>query len=303
MIRNSLRYFTALLFGALCVTARPASADDLVLKAHEFPPHGSGTYLAGELVLIDPVNRRAGMRLDGDGGQRYQDGPLHYFAMLPYGMIWFHGAPAELRDLAIGTHVHGYFYLPPTGEEATIPPLPPDQKLYEVKHNHAVTLEDDFSFYQRRGQGWKVAKLDIEKGKIDVEPVGKSAKDGINTPYIFDINDATRVWKQRKLVDLADIVVGRPVQLNLTWSPGSRDKEFTVADIWLDDESARFATELQQRRRTKTSRRRKTKGSASPRPRRRCALGFIVPTRRSAKCWSGKRPRTRRWVAAAFRFA
>ena len=29
---------------------------------------------------------------------------------------------------------------------------------------------------------------------------------------------------------------------------GSRDKEFSIADLWLDDESRRFASELQRRR-------------------------------------------------------
>ena len=102
---------------------------DVILKPGEFPPPGSGTYIAGELVVIDPVNRRGGLRLDGDGpGGRYYDAPLHYFAMLPYGMLWYNGAPAELKDIPPGTHVHGYFYLPPVGEEETIPPLPKTQE-------------------------------------------------------------------------------------------------------------------------------------------------------------------------------
>src|SRR5437660_1545736 len=103
-------------------------AKEQPLKAGEFPPAGSGTYLAGELVIVDPVNRRGGLRLDGDGlGGRYDGGPLHYFAMLPYGTILYNGAPAELRDIPLGTHVHGYFHLPPRGDESTIPPLPREE--------------------------------------------------------------------------------------------------------------------------------------------------------------------------------
>ena len=131
----------------------PEKPDEVVLRAGQFPPANTGVYLAGELVLIDPANRRGGLRLDGSGpGDRYHAGPLHYFALLPYGAVWFNGAPAELRDIPLGTHVHGYFHAPPEGEEATIPPLPPEQQKFAIKQNHAVSLEDDFSIYHRRRQ-------------------------------------------------------------------------------------------------------------------------------------------------------
>ena len=206
-------------------------------RAGQFAPPNVATYFSGELVIIDPVNRRGGLRPDGDATK------LHYFAMLPYGIASYNGAPAELRDLPIGTHVHGYFHLPPTGEEQTIP-----AERSVIPQNHALTLEDDFSFYQRRGQAWKVVSLDIEKGKIRLEPSGQMAKDGINTPYIFDIDHVTRVWKNRQLVDLTDIAPGTIVQFNLSWSQGFRDREFTVSEIWLDELSAKFATEMQRRR-------------------------------------------------------
>lgn len=238
-------------FLVLLVFAVPLFAEDHVPRSRQFPPAGTGQYLAGELVVIDPVNRRGGLRLDGNEGERYHGGPLHYFAMLPYGMISFNGAPAELRDIPIGTHMQGYFYVPPVGEEATIPPLPKDMERYQLKHNHAVSLEDDFSFYQRRGQSWKIVSIDTNKGKINVAPVGQMAKDGISTPYTFDIDDLTKVWKGRTLVDLADISPQQVVQFNLGWSPGWRDKEFAVSEIWLDDESRKFATDLQRRRHVK----------------------------------------------------
>ncbi len=235
----------------LCLFAVPLPAEDHVPQPGQFPPAGTGTYIAGELAFVDPVNRRGGLRLDGDGGERYHAGPLHYFAMLPYGMVSFNGAPAELRDIPIGTHVHGYFFVPPVGEEATIPPLPKDMERYQLKHNHAVSLEDDFSFYQRRGQSWKVVSLDANKGKINVAPSGQMAKDGINTPYTFDIDDVTKVWKGRTLVDLADVAPEQVVLFNLGWSPGWRDKEFKVSEIWLDEDSRKFATDLQRRRHVK----------------------------------------------------
>ena len=163
---------------------------------------------------------------------------------------------AEIRDIPIGTHVHGYFFVPPKGEEETIPPLPEDQKRFTIKHNHAISLEDDFSFYQRRGQSWKVISVDAEKEKINVEPTGKKAEGGINTAYTFDIDNRTRVWKTRRLSNLADIQPGTTVQLNLAWAQGWGQREFRVRDIWLDDESRKFATELQRRRHVRYERQR-----------------------------------------------
>ncbi len=242
------------LLGVLSTTAPAEDTTDIVLKPGQFPPPGSGKYLAGELVLVDVANRRGGIRLDGDGKERYQSGPLHYFAMLPYGMIDYHGAPAELRDIPIGTHLHGYFYLPPEGETDTIPPQPKDMEKYDLKHNHAVSLEDDFSYYQRRGQSWRIESIDVNKGKMNVTPVGQPVKDGISTAYLFDIDDTTRIWKGRTLADLTDIKPGQVVQLNLGWAPGWRDKEFSVAELWLDEDGRKFATDAQRRKHLKHQR-------------------------------------------------
>lgn len=202
----------------------------------KFPSAEAAKYLAGELVFVDAVNRRGALRLDGDG-------PLHYFAMLPYGMVGYNGAPAELRDVPHGTHMHGYFHQPPAGEEETIPAHQRSQP-----HNHAITLEDDFSYYRRRGQAWKIVSIDLKKGKLDVAATGKVVKDGINGKHTFDIDAVTRIWKERKLVDLDSLALEQTVQLNLSWCQGAQNKEFLVTDIWLDDESRSFATESQRRR-------------------------------------------------------
>lgn len=227
--------------------ARAQDQQDYVPEAGKFAPVAKSRYIAGELVYIDSVNRRGGIRLEGDEKSRYHAGPVHWFALLPYATVWSNGALAEIRDIPIGTHVHGYFFVPPKGEEGTIPPLPEHQKQFTIPHNHAVSLEDDFSFYQRRGQAWKVVSIDAEKEKINVEPTGTKSKDGINTPYTFDIDHRTRIWKSRRLSDLTDIQVGATVQLNLGWAQGWGDREFRVGEIWLDDESRRFATEFQRR--------------------------------------------------------
>lgn len=243
-------------------------AESFIPQPGQFPPAGTGTYLAGELVIVDPINRRGGLRLEGNGNQnRYARGPIFYFAMLPYGTIRFCGAPAELRDIPIGTLLHGYFFLPPVGEEKTIPPVPEEKAKMIAPQNHAISLEDDFSFYQRQGQAWKIESVEgapkhtvdissgtvtsgdvSNRGKLRVVSSGGPAKDGITGSYTFEIDGATRVWQGGKAAGLDALVSGQIVQLNLTWAPGWRDDEFCVADIWLDEESQESATELQRRR-------------------------------------------------------
>ena len=73
----------------------------------------------GELVFVDHVNRRGSLRLHVDG--HFHEGRLHHFAMLPYGMIRYRGAPAELRDIPIGTVLYGRFYLPPDPQTSAVP--------------------------------------------------------------------------------------------------------------------------------------------------------------------------------------
>jgi hypothetical protein len=254
--------------------------------APRFADANKARYISGELVYIDAINRRGGIRLDGDQQGRYNSGPPHWFALLPYASVWHHGARAELRDLPLGTHVHGYFVTPPAGEETTIPPLPDDKKQFAIAENHALLIEDDFSYYQRRGQAWKVASIDVAKEKITLEPIatgadgvakalvpmkqapllpggnepGKLVKAGINTSYLFDIDGRSEIWQGRQLVDLSAIKVGSIVQFNLSWAQGWGQNEFRVGRLWLDEDSRKLATERQRQRHVQYERERWTAG-------------------------------------------
>ena len=272
MISVYQHFLSFVLLFALSTSLPAENKKDYIPKLDEFPPPNTGTYIAGELVMVDPINRRGGLRLDGGGcGGLYHVGPIHQFVMLPYGMIWYHGAPAELRDIPIGTHLHGYLYLPSVGEEETIPPPRPygsatSELRYVPKYNYAISLEDDFSFYQRRGQMWEIVSIDIprwtidealgvvtpgdatQRGKLHVVSTGQAAKDGISGKYTFEIDQSTRVWKRRKPVELQDIAPKQIVQLDLTWTPGWRDREYCISDIWINEESREISNELQRRR-------------------------------------------------------
>ena len=238
--RASLASFAVL----LCAST---FADDFVPLAGKFPPAGVGTYLAGELVSVDQVNRRGAIRLVGDNNDdRYHWAPSHRFALLPYGTVRYHGAPAELRDVPIGTVLHGYFVLPPEGDNS-VPPADKNAEKYVPKQTHALTLEDDFSFYQRQGRSWKVVSIDAKSGKLKVSPTGEPGKDGLAGDQTFECDSSTHVWKGRQFAELLDVAIDQVVQLNLTWAPEWKNGQFHVSDLWLDEESRAVATDVQRR--------------------------------------------------------
>lgn len=250
--RTAISLLAAVVAGGVILSNSSAQAteplpeNDEILQPGKFPAK-PGNYLAGELVTTDAINRRGGLRLDGDfNDDRYDKAQPHDFAMLPYGMIYYHGAPAELRDIPLGTHLHGSFYLPPKGEEATIPPTkgPPQ---YGSKYNHAILLEDDFSFFQRRGWEWRVVDLDRGDGRLKVAASGKTEGVEFEKEHSFWIDDAKRVWKERELLDWEAIAADQVVQVNLTWSPEWRTRQFRVCDVWIDEVSRKAATERQRR--------------------------------------------------------
>ena len=229
----------------------PAIADEKadalrnqVPKPGVFPPEGAGIHLDGDLVVSDPINRRGAIRKGGNTSR-------HYFAMLPYGMVRYHGAPADVRDIPPGTHMHGRFLLPMKGEEETIP-LSEEQlkRRPKARNNHAILLEDDVSFYSRQGRSWKILGLEQGGGpaprlKLSVEPVGPDIEGGINKPALFDIDDSTRIWKDRQLVGRGQVAPGQQIQVNLTWGPFD---SLATTDIWLDDASLAAFREVQRQR-------------------------------------------------------
>jgi hypothetical protein len=200
-------------------------------KFGQFPAEEVGRYVAGELVSLDHVNRRGALRVDGDGSdETYHHTATLRFAMLPYGTVWRHGAPAEIRDLSIGTHLHGTFLHAGEGDTAKLPP-PIGYDRYIPKENRALILEDDFTFHQRRGNAWRVEATN-----------GTST----NKPTVFTLDRSTRVWKGRGYGELEDLALGALVQCAFTWAPDWQNGQMHVADVWLDDESRAVATERQR---------------------------------------------------------
>ena len=88
----------------------------------KFPPLEKAHSYRGELVFVDHANRRGSIRIQGEG--MYFRNKPHPFAMLPYGIIRYHNAPAQLRDVPIGTVLHARGFLPPDPKLSAVPVLP-----------------------------------------------------------------------------------------------------------------------------------------------------------------------------------
>lgn len=250
---------TGLLGLALAGFGRSLRADEPFRpQPGEFPPIEKAKALRGELVFVDHVNRRGSLRLHVDG--HYHEGKLHHFAMLPYGVIRYRGAPADLRDIPIGTVMYGRFYLPPDPKTSAVPQ---QNHVTAPPENHAILLEDGPSLCLRQKKAWqlKAVELDGESGTLVASLDREEGGDGLGGEHRITIDRSTRIWRGRELLGLEDLVEegvwpakgtktfeGQPVQLGLTWHPRYLYQQFHAADFWLDEKAIEVAAERQRHR-------------------------------------------------------
>lgn len=202
------------------------------VKPGEFPPEGSAHRISGELIELNHVERTATLRPDRNDSQRTDDyDKAMPFTFLPYGSMRYHGAPAELRDIPIGTHMHGLFYVDEKPK--------PDGKGPFTK---CIRLEDDFSYFERVKRTWRIDTIALDKKQLTVTGIGPDGKTDAK-PTNFVLNSATRVWKGRTIATLTDLAVGQMILANLTVctlkGPGR------IVDIWIDEESRNVASAMQ----------------------------------------------------------
>lgn len=252
--------FPGLVIGLLALTpfsqaqkAVPRKKDAKAKPSHyeltpgEFPSEGSAKYLSGELIALDRINRTGQFRLDRTDSQSraYWDLPLA-FAMLPYGSIRYHGAPAELRDIPLGTHLHGLFYWDEaTAQDPRIKDLVAERRIPQAEcgFRWVFQFEDDFSWFQRQNRAWRIDALDLEKKTLTATGIGLDGSKPDARPEIFQVNDATRVWKDKGFGSLADLQVGALVLMNFTYRTMKLSGRCT--DIWLDAGSQALASARQ----------------------------------------------------------
>lgn len=239
-------------------------------EAGKFPPLEKAHSYRGELVFVDHANRRGSIRVQGSG-MFFRNDP-HPFVMLPYGIVRYRGAPADLRDIPLGTVLHVRAFLPPDPKISAVPVLPVDNKSKDGNHNrgagtapaenHVLLLEDEFSHCQREGKVWKLKEMDIKNNAgliiASREPNDGGGSKASEEKLTFDA--ATRLWRGRECLGIEDLIAeglwpaegkksleGQAVLLGMTWQP-TPDGIFTrfhISDIWLDEATIQRAARHQ----------------------------------------------------------
>jgi hypothetical protein len=255
-----------------CLAAAEETASDAPYrpKAGKFPPLEKAHAYRGELVFVDHATRRGSIRLQGSG-MFFRNDP-HPFALLPYGIVRYHGAPADLRDIPLGSVMHVRAFLPPDPMTSSVPVLPVDNKSKDANHNrgagiapaenHVLLLEDEPSHCRREGKVWKLKEVDLKDraGTIVARCEPKEGGDGKATDETMTFDAATRVWRGRELIGIDDLIAegawpaggkkslgDQAVLLGITWKP-TPDGVFTrfhISDLWLDDAAMAHAAARQ----------------------------------------------------------
>ena len=246
-----------LVFFILVSNAR-SEEDPYRPETGKFPPLEKAHSYRGELVFVDHANRRGSIRIQGEG--MYFRNKPHPFAMLPYGIIRYHNAPAQLRDVPIGTVLHARGFLPLDPKLSAVPVLPINNRNKKAGYsgvgtapaeNHLLLLEDEPSHCIREGKVWKLKEVNIKDGAGKIVARRESKTGGTKAEEeTLTFDAATRIWRGREKLLVADLVHegiwpesgkksldDRAVLLGITWRP-TPDGVFTrfhVSDVWLDD--------------------------------------------------------------------
>jgi hypothetical protein len=243
-------------------------------ESGKFPPIEKAHAYRGELVFVDHANRRGSIRVEGTG-KFYRNDP-HPFALLPYGIVRYHDAPADLRDVPLGTVLHAHGFLPPDPKISSVPVLPANNKDKDAggyrgtgifpAENHVLLLEDEPSHCRRNELIWKLMEVKIKGNEGSIlarrEPKIKDQKKYEPEKMTFDA--ATRIWRGRESIRVSDLISEKvwpesgkkeindhPVLLGISWKPAPGDglsgafTRFHVSDIWLDDQSIEHAAYFQ----------------------------------------------------------
>ena len=240
----------------------------------KFPPIEKAHAYRGEIIFVDHANRRGSIRVEGTG-KFYRNDP-HPFALLPYGMVRYHNASADLRDVPLGTVMHAYGFLPPDPKTSSVPVLPPNNKEKDAGHyrgtgifpaeNHILLLEDEPSHCRRNGLIWKILEVEVkgDEGTIVGKRFLKTGDEDKVEPQTMTFDAATRIWRGRESIRVSDLISQKvwpesgkkeikdqAVLLGITWKPAPGDglsgafTSFHISDIWLDDQSIEHAAYFQ----------------------------------------------------------
>ena len=228
-------------------------------ESGKFPPLEKAASYRGELVFVDHANRRGSIRVEFKS--EFFRSPPTPVALLPYGMVRYHGAPADLRDIPLGTILNIKAFLPPDPKNSSVVttpnhwyPLPPE--------NHAMLIEDEPSLCLREGKTWRLKEVDMknDQGLVVATCESKDAAEAKAPEQKMTLDATTRFWRGRESLKLADLIAegtwpasgkkslgGQSVLLGLCWKPCPDGifVRYHISDVWLDETSTQRAIQSQ----------------------------------------------------------
>jgi hypothetical protein len=255
---HKVLWLAALYLGLSFLNSLGAVDEPFRPETGKFPPPEKAHTYRGVLAFVDHANRRGSLRVETPG-EFFRNAP-HPFAMLPYGMVRFRGAPADLRDIPLGTVLHVRAFLPPDPKTSSVPVFGKGNPERPAE-NHALLVEDEPSFCLREGRVWKLQEVEVQtnQGMISAIRESKAGGDKANVEMLT-FNSATRFWRGRECLGVDDLITegawpangkksldGQAVLLGLTWQPTPNGVflRYHVSDIWLDDAAMQRAARNQ----------------------------------------------------------
>ena len=239
MIQSKLIILLSWILTVLLPTSIATAEDESFRpRAGEFPALEKAHSYRGELVFVDHANRRGSIRIQTEGKFRFTSPSP--FALLPYGTVRYHGAPADLRDIPLGTMLHVRAFLPPDPKTSAVPVLPVDNRTKKSGNagtgsapaeNHVILLEDEPSYCQREGKVWKLKEVEVRNNQGMIVASRQSRSGGFQPPSVGeeptereDVADsegsaagshryetmtfdaATRIWRGREFLAINDLI-------------------------------------------------------------------------------------------------
>lgn len=257
MTRTSFLFsFAVLVFG---FAAAVVAEEPYRPEAGKFPPLDKSVSYRGVLAFVDHANRRGSLRVETPG-EFFRNAP-HPIAMLPYGIVSYHGAPADLRDIPLSTVLHVRGFLPPDPKTSSVPVFQKGNPEHPAE-NHVFLLEDEPSFCLREGKVWKLKEVELQanQGMIAASLEPKAGGDPKATVEKLTFDSATRFWRGRECLSVDDLIAegiwpangkkslgDQAVLLGLTWQPTPSGVflRYHISDIWLDETAAQRAAKNQ----------------------------------------------------------
>jgi hypothetical protein len=264
-----VRFFVrSSLFFVLGLCIAHAAEEPFRPEAGKVPPLEKAHSYRGELVFVDHANRRGSLRVQSNGIFRFT--APHPFALLPYAIVRYHGAPADLRDIPLGTMLNVRAFLPPDPKTSAVPVLPLNNREKTKAgnlgtapaENHVLLLEDEPSHCEREGLVWKLKELEIKnnEGTIIALRESKAVGDSKTDDETLTFDASTRIWRGREHLRIEHLIAegtwpasgkkshgGQAVQFGITWkpTPGGVFTRLHISDIWLDAAAMQNATQHQ----------------------------------------------------------